>query len=241
MCAPLEDSKPILTLSLLKTKVVQASRNKRYMFSNRRMANNYADSVVLGHANVNKSYKLSMDSSSDSRRKKRRIFNKTNEQHLRDPNNRYDQHQTVVAYGYASLSGTFEKQNPIPVKKIRRVIAQRALVIPVDEYNTSQKCCHSLQQTRNINYSEISYMQQPRLQCKLTCLENLVIFIIGSFQNVYPLKLFQHCQQEGSPCIWNRDVNASCNIKTLLTRYIRSGFALDSRYPQLTRTRQEGH
>ncbi|KAI7873565.1 uncharacterized protein EV154DRAFT_527928, partial [Mucor mucedo] len=226
--------------------VVQASRNKRFMFSNRRMANDYAASVVLGHANVNKSYKLSMDST----------------------------------YGYASLSGTFEKQNPIP--KIRRVIAQRALVIPVDEYNTSQKCCHSLQQTRNINYSEISYMQQPRLQCKLTCLnhlkcfddednilwntadcyqpeedkkscaysmvtdrETLVIFIIGSFQNVYPLKLFQHCQQEGSPCvsrfICNRDVNASCNIKTLLTRYIRSGFALDSRYPQLTRTRQEGH
>ncbi|KAI7893406.1 uncharacterized protein EV154DRAFT_501933 [Mucor mucedo] len=278
---------------------------KGYIFSNRRMANDHAASVVLGYTNVNEPYKLSVDSSSHSRRKKRRIFNGTNEQHLRDQNNPYDQHRTVVAYGDASLSGTFKKHTPIPVKKIQRAIAQRALVIPVDEYNTSQKCCHCLQQTRNINYSKILYMQQPRLKCKhrkinykyrderrkhLKCVddednilwnttdcyereeskkscaycmvtdtENLFIFIIGAFQNVYPLKLCQNCQREGSPCvglfvqifirnsirlirfpqIWNRDINASCNIRTVLTRYIRLDFDLDSRQPQLTRTRQD--
>ncbi|KAI7895352.1 uncharacterized protein EV154DRAFT_495698, partial [Mucor mucedo] len=278
---------------------------KGYMFSNRQMANDHAASVVLGYTNVNEPYKLSMDSSSRSRKKKRRIFKGTNEQHLRDRNNPYDQHRTVVAYGDASLSGTFKNHTPIPVKKIQRAIAQRALVIPVDEYNTSQKCCHCLQQTRNINYSEISYMQQPRLECKhrkinykyrderrkhLKCVddednilwnttdcyereesrkscaycmvtdtENLFIFIIGAFQNVYPLKLCQNCQREGSPCvslfvqifirndirlirflqIWNRDINASCNIRTVLTRYIRSDFDLNSRQPQLTRTRQD--
>lgn len=56
----------------------------------------------------------------------------------------------MVAYGDASIRGTYKSNTPVPVKKIQRAIAEKAIVIPVDEFRTSVTCCHCQRRLNNV-------------------------------------------------------------------------------------------
>lgn len=121
--------------------------NKGYAFSNRKMAQDYIARVVLGRTKVGEDFKLAHNSSTHSRRKKRRRFRQQHQEELRP---REDVRRTVVAYGDASIRGTYRKNTPVPVKQVQRAIAQKAIVLTVDEFRTSVTCCHCLERMQNI-------------------------------------------------------------------------------------------
>ncbi|KAL9555362.1 hypothetical protein PS6_002903 [Mucor atramentarius] len=55
-----------------------------------------------------------------------------------------------VAYGDASIRGTYKGNTPIPVKSAQRAIAEKAIVITVDEFRTSVTCCHCQRRLNNV-------------------------------------------------------------------------------------------
>ncbi|KAG2222759.1 hypothetical protein INT45_013123 [Circinella minor] len=67
----------------------------------------------------------------------------------------------VIAYGDVDLRGTMKGNGPLPTKTFRRYIARRALVICVDEYNTStiRSGCH--QRLFNIRRNDMSICNHP--------------------------------------------------------------------------------
>jgi hypothetical protein len=121
--------------------------NKGYAFSNRKMAQDYIARAVLGRTKVGEDFKLAHNSSKSSRRKKRKLFREQHQEELR-PNE--DARRTVVAYGDASIRGTYKGNSSIPVKQVQRAVAGKAAVITVDEFRTSVTCCHCRQRLQNI-------------------------------------------------------------------------------------------
>lgn len=121
--------------------------NKGYAFSDRKMAQDYVARVVLGRTVVGEDYKLAHNSSSGSRRERRMLFRLN---HLDDIRPYDDTRRTVVAYGDASIQGTYRKNTPIPVKQVQRAIAEKAVVLTVDEFRTSVTCCHCYGRLENV-------------------------------------------------------------------------------------------
>ena len=117
--------------------------NKGYTYSDRKMAQDYVARVVLGRTKVGEDFKLAHSSSKSSRRRRRRRYRVRLRDQLRPAD---DVRRTIVAYGDASIRSTYRGNTPIPVKQIQRAIAEKAIVIPVDEFRTSVTCCHCHQQ-----------------------------------------------------------------------------------------------
>ncbi|KAG2233420.1 hypothetical protein INT48_007450 [Thamnidium elegans] len=199
-------------------------------------------------------------SSKCSRRKKRRLFRQQHQEELR-PNE--DVRRAVVAYGDASIRGTYKGNTPIPVKLVQRAVASKAVVITVDEFRTSVTCCYCRQRLQNIvsplhtcNHRKKKHrslgsgenMIESRSSFKCYDDENHILNrtsqcperrLSGNRVN-YRLKLCPQCPvNNGNRLYWNRDVNAAANIRSILVEYIRQGFNLDSRPVQLSRGQQD--
>ncbi|KAI9483493.1 MAG: hypothetical protein EXX96DRAFT_606491 [Benjaminiella poitrasii] len=95
--------------------------NKGYPFSNREMTQDYIARVVLGRTKVGEDFK---------------------QQHREELCLNDDMRQTIVAYSYASVRDTYKENTPIPVKQVQGAIAEKAIVIPTDEFRISVTCCH---------------------------------------------------------------------------------------------------
>ncbi|CAO3651333.1 unnamed protein product [Mucor hiemalis] len=121
--------------------------HKGYAYSNRRNAQDYIARVVIGKTKVGEDFKLAHKSSRCSRRKRRRQFRIEHQAELIP---REDVRRRVVAYGDASIRGTYKKNTPIPIKQVQRAIAEKAIVVTVDEFRTSVTCCHCLQRLENV-------------------------------------------------------------------------------------------
>ncbi|CAO3647201.1 unnamed protein product [Mucor hiemalis] len=102
--------------------------HKGYAYSNRRNAQDYLARVVIGKNKVGENFKLAHKSSRCSRR---RI------QHQAELIAREDVRRTVVAYGDSSIRSTYKKNTPMLVKQVQRAIAEKAIVVTVDEFRTS--------------------------------------------------------------------------------------------------------
>ena len=133
--------------------------NKGYAFSNRKMAQDYIARVVLGMTKVGEYFKLVHNTSARYNRKKRREF-RQKQQGLRPTD---DTRRTVVAYGDASIRGTYRGTTPVPVKQVQRALAQKAIVITVDEFRTSKTCSHCFQRLHNV-FSPL-YICNHRKKC----------------------------------------------------------------------------
>ncbi|KAI8077115.1 hypothetical protein BDF21DRAFT_473856 [Thamnidium elegans] len=214
----------------------------------------------LGKNKVGEDFKLANRSSKCSRRKKRRLFRQQHQEELR-PNE--DVRRAVVAYGDASIRGTYKGNTPIPVKLVQRAVASKAVVITVDEFRTSVTCCHCRQRLQNIvsplhtcNHRKKKHrslgsgenMVESRSSFKCYDDENHILNrtsqcperrLSGNRVN-YRLKLCPQCPvNNGNRLYWDRDVNAAANIRSILVEYIRQGFNLDSRPVQLSRGQQD--
>ncbi|GAA5804342.1 hypothetical protein HPULCUR_009830 [Helicostylum pulchrum] len=134
--------------------------NKGYAFSNRQASQDHAARVVIGTTHTDEPFKVCHTSTSKRRYRKRRLYRETIKQiysqrpyparplPIRDLVQ--DSRRTVVAYGDASLKGTYKGNTPVPVKSIQRAIANKAIVIPVDEFRTSVTCSHCLRRLENV-------------------------------------------------------------------------------------------
>ncbi|GAA5796419.1 hypothetical protein HPULCUR_001791 [Helicostylum pulchrum] len=134
--------------------------NKGYAFSNRQASQDHAARVVIGTTHTDEPFKLCHTSTSKRRYRKRRLYRETIKQiysqrpyparplPIRDLVQ--DSRRTVVAYGDASLKGTYKGNTPVPVKSIQRAIANKAIVISVDEFRTSVTCSHCLRRLENV-------------------------------------------------------------------------------------------
>ncbi|CEG64206.1 hypothetical protein RMATCC62417_01224 [Rhizopus microsporus] len=111
---------------------------KTYLVQNRKVTDSHMCDLVLGQTAAGAPYTLTHRTSSKKRRKAKNTFKKASGIVAKEAK------RTVIAYGDASLTGTKVGYTPIPVKKVQRALAQRALVIPVDEFRTSVTCskCH---------------------------------------------------------------------------------------------------
>lgn len=204
--------------------------NKGYAYSNRKMAQDYISRVVLGTTKVGEKFKLAHDSSKAFRRKQRIFFRQQIQQQL-IPHN--DQRRTVVAYGDASIRGTYKGNTPIPVKKVQRAIAEKAVVIPVDEFRTSVTCCHCQRRLNNVtgelntcNLSKKRYRTtgvDERFKTKCLDEEGNVLHpssqcperrVVRRENVIYPLKLCYQCPaNENNDLVGSRFINwlLSCN------------------------------
>ncbi|GAA5800839.1 hypothetical protein HPULCUR_006278 [Helicostylum pulchrum] len=134
--------------------------NKGYAFSNRQASQDHAARVVIGTTHTDEPFKLCHTSTSKRRYRKRRLYRETIKQiYSQRPYPAHplpirdlvqDSRRTVVAYGDASLKGTYKGNTPVPVKSIQRAIANKAIVIPVDEFRTSVTCSHCLRRLENV-------------------------------------------------------------------------------------------
>ncbi|KAG2235411.1 hypothetical protein INT48_005761 [Thamnidium elegans] len=150
-----------------------------------------------------------------------------------------DVRRTVVAYGNASICGTYKGNTPITVKLIQRAVAGKTVAITVDEFLTSRKH-RSLGSGKNMaesrsglkRYDDENYILHRTSQCHERRLS-------GNRVN-YPPKLCPKCTvNNGNRLYWNRDVNAAANIRSILVEYIRQDFNLDFRPAQLSRGQQD--
>lgn len=100
--------------------------NKGYNYSNQKRAQDHVARVILGTANKEEPYKLSHTSSSRLQRKIRKRYRRTIiKRYSQNPQPSYpprirtlteDPRRTVVAYGDASIRGTYKGHSSIPVK-----------------------------------------------------------------------------------------------------------------------------
>ncbi|ORE17776.1 hypothetical protein BCV71DRAFT_124204 [Rhizopus microsporus] len=111
---------------------------KAYLVQNRQVADNHMCDLVLGQTAAGAPYTLAHRTNSKKRKKVKNTSKKASGIVTKEVK------RTVIAYGDASLTGTKAGHTSIPVKKVQRALAQRALVIPVDEFRTSVTCskCH---------------------------------------------------------------------------------------------------
>ncbi|CAO3699140.1 unnamed protein product [Rhizopus microsporus] len=68
----------------------------------------------------------------------------------KDSNVNEDTRRAIVAYGDASIRGTYRGNTLVPVKQVQRAIAQKAIVFTVDEFRTSVTCCHCQRRMNNV-------------------------------------------------------------------------------------------
>ncbi|CEI90553.1 hypothetical protein RMCBS344292_04875 [Rhizopus microsporus] len=185
----------------------QYREHKRYAYSNRKMAEDHVARVVLGQAKVDEVFKLANCSSKSTRRKKRKRFRRQRQNELRGNE---DTRRTIVAYGDASIRGTYRGNTPVP-HRINGV-----------ENRPRRKCLD--EEGRILHWSS-------------RCPESRVV---RQNNIIYPLKLCNQCPVNGNNDLyWKRDVNAAANIRSVLIEYIRSNFNIRSLPAALSRGQQD--
>ncbi|KAL4208072.1 hypothetical protein AB4K20DRAFT_1970666 [Rhizopus microsporus] len=230
--------------------------HKGYAYSNRSMAEDHVARVVLGQTKVDEAFKLAHCSSKSTRRKKRKRFRRQHQDELRGNE---DTRRAIVAYGDASIRGTYRGNTPVPVKQVQRAIAQKAIVFTVDEFRTSVTCCHCQRRMNNVT-SELNICDHNKKKHRINSVENRSrrkcldeeghIFhwssrcpesrVVRQNNIIYPLKLCNQCPVNGNNDLyWQRDVNAATNIKSVLIECIRSNFNIRSRPVALSRSQQD--
>ncbi|KAG2232843.1 hypothetical protein INT48_006295 [Thamnidium elegans] len=140
-------------------------------------------------------------------------------QPIRDIN---DQWRTIVAYGDASLLGSYKGHDPIQSRM------------------------------ENVYYLNLSAIRQSMLQCNHRKIKHKDIIDPenGRPEKCYYLKCSSEdddtilhrtseCFERQPSKYWNRDINAACNIRNIVTQYITANYNLDSRPEQLSRRRQD--
>ncbi|CAO0801449.1 unnamed protein product [Mucor circinelloides] len=234
----------------------QHREHKGYAYSDRKMAQDYIARVVLGRTKAGEDFKLAHSSSSSSRRKKRKRFRQQHQPELRPLT---DIRRTVIAYGDANIRGTYKGNTPIPVKSVQRAIAEKAIVITVDEFRTSVTCCHCHRRLNNTT-SELHGCNHRKKRhriagvekrSRMKCLDEEGNIIHLSSQcpdrrlfrqnnTIYSLKLCTQCPvNRNNDLYWQRDINAATNIRSILVEYINSNFNIGSRPAALSRGRQD--
>ncbi|ORE15173.1 hypothetical protein BCV71DRAFT_274301, partial [Rhizopus microsporus] len=204
---------------------------------------------VLGQTKVDEAFKLAHCSSKSTRRKKRKRFRRQHQDELRGNE---DTRRAIVAYGDASIRGTYRGNTPVPVKQVQRAIAQKAIVFTVDEFRTSVTCCHCQRRMNNVT-SELNICDHNKKKHRINSVENRSrrkcldeeghIFhwssrcsesrVVRQNNIIYPLKLCNQCPVNGNNDLyWQRDVNAATNIRSVLIEYIRSRLVALSRGQQ---------
>jgi hypothetical protein len=173
------------------------------------MAQDYIARVVLGRTKVGEDFKLAHGSSASSRSKKRKRFRQQFQDDLRPLT---DIRRTVVAYGDASIRGTYKGNTPVPVKLVQRSIAEKAIVIVDDEFRTSVTCCHCQRRLNNVT-SELNTCNHRKKRhrvngvekrSRMKCIDeegNLIHIssqcpdrrVIRQNNIIYPLKLCPQC------------------------------------------------
>ncbi|CEG69957.1 hypothetical protein RMATCC62417_05941 [Rhizopus microsporus] len=93
------------------------------------MAKDHVARVVLGQTKVDEALKLAHCSSKSTRRKKRKRLRRQHQDELRGNE---DTRRTIVAYGDASIHGTYRGNTSVPVKQVQRATAHKAIVFTVD-------------------------------------------------------------------------------------------------------------
>ena len=134
--------------------------------------------------------------------------------------NDVDMEKTVIAFGNAHINPCSRGIEPGPTKLIKRSLRNRGfIVVDIDEYMTSQKCCVCHQQLTadgipprppNSKTSNWSVRRCTNEKCR-----------IGHGSSL-----------DGTPrphsALWNRDVNASYNMAVILRELLMTGTRPDA-------------
>ncbi|CEI92676.1 hypothetical protein RMCBS344292_06929 [Rhizopus microsporus] len=226
---------------------------KAYLVQNRQVAGNHMCDLVLGQTVAGAPYTLAHRINSKKRKKAKNTFKKASGIVAKVK-------RTVIAYGDASLTGTKARYTPIPVKKVQRALAQRALVIPVDELRTSVTCskCHRRLENKYerqklvCNHKKKKVRLQGEKNATLRCLDDNKRIVGRTSEclqrepSSYPLVIYQlkHCQlcpaTNDCDIVWQRDINAALNIRSILVTYVESNYSILSRHPSLKRESTSG-
>ncbi|CEG70826.1 hypothetical protein RMATCC62417_06651 [Rhizopus microsporus] len=220
---------------------------KAYLSQNRQIMDSYMCDLVLGQTAAGTPYALAHKTNSNRRKKASGIVTKEAE-------------RTVIAYGDASLTGTRAGYTPIPVKKVQRALAQRALVIPADELRTSVTCskCHRRLENKYerqklvCNHKKKKIRLQREKNATLRCLDDNKRIVGRTSEcsqrapSSYPPVIYQlkHCQlcptANDRDIVWQRDINAALDICSILVSYVESNYSILSRRPSLKRESTSG-
>ncbi|KAI8384471.1 uncharacterized protein BYT42DRAFT_612169 [Radiomyces spectabilis] len=158
------------------------------------------------------------------------------------------QDAAVVAFGDADLS-SLNGNPPVPVKKFRQVLAQKALVLCIDEYRTSKVCSSCDTTTIEVRDNNQMFCRHKKKKKRVReidkrlrqrCLDenNDISSDCGArrpgyLSIVYPVRMYPHCVSKNDvskPLAWNRDINAGVNMRRILQAYIESGYPSGSSF-----------
>ncbi|CEG67802.1 hypothetical protein RMATCC62417_04171 [Rhizopus microsporus] len=223
---------------------------KACLVQNRQITDNHMCDLILGQTAAGAPYTLAHRTNSKKRKKSKEYIQK----------GKWNIKRTVIAYGDASLTGTKEGYTPIPVKKVQRALAQRALVIPVDEFRTSVACskCHRCLENKYerqklvCNHKKKKVCLQGEKNATLRCLDDNKRVVCRTSEcpqrepSSYPPVIYQlkHCQlcpaTNDRDIVWQRGINAALNICSILVTYVESNYSILSRHPSLKRESTSG-
>ncbi|CEI93850.1 hypothetical protein RMCBS344292_08076 [Rhizopus microsporus] len=145
-------------------------------------------------------------------------------------------------------------------RKVQRALAQRALVIPVDEFRTSVACskCHRCLENKYerqklvCNHKKKKVCLQGEKNATLRCLDDNKRVVCRTSEcpqrepSSYPPVIYQlkHCQlcpaTNDRDIVWQRGINAALNIRSILVTYVESNYSILSRHPSLKRESTSG-
>ncbi|KAI8878103.1 hypothetical protein K501DRAFT_277855 [Backusella circina FSU 941] len=111
----------------------QHRERQRYMYSDRKVALDFISNVVISKTTTEEPIMLVHTSYKSRRKKVRKKHRKKKQLH------QLQNQKTVVAYGDANFL-SIKGHSPAPVKKTLQAIAQKALVVLINEYKTSITC-----------------------------------------------------------------------------------------------------
>ncbi|PHZ09297.1 uncharacterized protein RHIMIDRAFT_315546 [Rhizopus microsporus ATCC 52813] len=229
---------------------------KAYLVQNRKATDNHMCDLVLGQTAAGAPYTLAHRTSSKKRRKAKNMFKKASGIVAKETK------RTVIAYGDASLTGTKAGYTLIPVKKVQRALAQRALVIPVDEFRTSVNCSKCHRRLENKYERQKLVCNHKKKKVRLRGEKKMLLYDVWTMTRglfvvhrsahkenpavSYPPVMYQlkHCHLcpavNDRDIVWQRDVNAALNIRSILMSYIESNYSILSRHPSLKREPTSG-
>ncbi|KAI9486532.1 MAG: hypothetical protein EXX96DRAFT_646335 [Benjaminiella poitrasii] len=198
---------------------------KRYLYSNRQAALNHITDTLLKKRPKDTPFKLCHRSSRNERERIKKTFFEERRMSSRNIQNR----RIVVAYGDAGFSHSTKGHASAPTKKLQRSLAKKAVVITVDEFRTSNIYSHC--------HSGLDVIHVP--ERVFDCQHNQCPYKSATSYpyTVYPLKLCKQClaRSRRGNLVWDRDVNAVINIRSVLINYILSVCNINSRPIPLSR------